>query len=598
MYFLNAVLFSCLIAKTICDSDKILLKFKSDVDKVGRSFEDLIFDVVKKIVDDVSAYQIDGDYYNSEEKTTQHSITKKILDSVENTTQENTTEETTASNRWIKNSTHPVDIFHNRLKRSASVNSTPPHEAKSTTASPINSTCPTKLQSEETLGFRQMEDLKGEIKKLQDLVVLLRDQQKIISLLDQNLDGFQSDFSSRFGARDVLKILDYVNNRDTQDREGKFSSSANSFELVDIKNDLKKAIATLNKTREILAMERKKEVLLEKELRDQKLDINFLKTMMEKLYKTDVNFHRDSIANDILGAVRHLPKELPSHNVVKAMKEGGNARRVQEIEEKVRVGNEHNSKTSDLDDLERILHKLNQPKNADTESKTLDSQKEMGKEKEEESLIKQLKSLEKYLEHRKKHDINTHPNTESEIARKLQFAMKMMDEDKSRHLDEEIEVELQKLQEAIDNLRPKDDLINEIPFTYQPDDDNKRFQAMLKKIFSKSRKEQDEAERYQMMLNKFFYKENKREEDPVKQLQMLWDRMTSQGTKNGVDDPNIKEYDSLVKEITELRKQLASVKRSQMGNDNFYSNRDVYSYGYPGSYPRYFEYISVLYSQL
>lgn len=125
----------------------------------------------------------------------------------------------------------------------------------------VRQLCQKRCEENERAETQQIKDLKTEVKKLQDMVQLLKNQQKIIDILDYNATKQTRE--------------------ETEDNE----NLPNSEELAKMKTDLKNVIASLNETREVIQLQKAKDEILEEELTKQKKEIMVLKRTVEDILR-------------------------------------------------------------------------------------------------------------------------------------------------------------------------------------------------------------------------------------------------------------------------------------------------------------------------
>ncbi|XP_050295339.1 uncharacterized protein LOC126735412 isoform X2 [Anthonomus grandis grandis] len=191
-----------------------------------------------------------------------------------------------------------------------------------------------ELSREMVLEQQKLQNLKAEVRKLNKLVALLKNQQELINdVADSNLENssLYKTIQSFGQQRDDNIKVKKMNKQDLTSEEVKPSKESTYFqEVSELKLNLHKNEEILNKTKEILLIERKKGEELEIELKRQNSELKFLKAMMENLYdkstsvtqpRSLINISRkDNLKNrdlkdldidDILGSVP-APRSLPN----------------------------------------------------------------------------------------------------------------------------------------------------------------------------------------------------------------------------------------------------------------------------------------------
>ncbi|XP_048519822.1 uncharacterized protein LOC109538203 isoform X6 [Dendroctonus ponderosae] len=200
--------------------------------------------------------------------------------------------------------------------------------ANSQTNSQNNPACISQTQEEK----QKFEDLKTEVRKLSELVSLLKDQQKMIKELSQSGDNVKDDNSlessylyntlKRWQLNQDAKRFKIQNDSYQSEKE---LQSRSTQEIDKLKADLKQTEQHVTETQLIVNKEKEKEAFLEMELKRQNREIKFLKALMENVYdktnaKTDKKTHdsggfrtsdfEDIDIDSVLG-VAHTPKPWP-----------------------------------------------------------------------------------------------------------------------------------------------------------------------------------------------------------------------------------------------------------------------------------------------
>ncbi|KAL3274384.1 hypothetical protein HHI36_015782 [Cryptolaemus montrouzieri] len=141
--------------------------------------------------------------------------------------------------------------------------------------------CYEKNGREDLLEKQHIEDLKYEVNKLRSVVDLLREQQKLIN-------SFDSGDKKVMNEQEMLDVLNQINNKKNPDPTDKnqaneidVTEKAKHEDLARIKLQLQETIENLNRTKEILSLEHKKEMNLEEEMKNQKTEIGWLKLIIE-----------------------------------------------------------------------------------------------------------------------------------------------------------------------------------------------------------------------------------------------------------------------------------------------------------------------------
>ncbi|XP_066151675.1 uncharacterized protein [Euwallacea fornicatus] len=172
-----------------------------------------------------------------------------------------------------------------------------------------------KTATATNLEQQQFEELKQEVRKLSDLVQLLKDQQLLIKTMDErnlnskNIDGNVA--KNHFFPQGLEQFEKHKNEE---------LYSVDDTKLKAIEKSLKTTEENLKTTNELLKTEIEKEKMLEKELKKQSSELKFIKVMMEHIYdsnnnkkKIDVNDSQKRLFDDvdsIVGATR-MPNFYP-----------------------------------------------------------------------------------------------------------------------------------------------------------------------------------------------------------------------------------------------------------------------------------------------
>nr|CAI5858429.1 unnamed protein product [Callosobruchus analis] len=314
-----------------------------------------------------------------------------------------------------------LDKFVKRSKRSAAaeqpVNVVEPPLTNSLHSKERKSDCikDTNIAKERIL------ELKEEIKNLHDIVVLLKDQQNAMSFLDHETKDIDDNFAQRYSKKDLLKILEHLSDNSLDEfqasKENEIpehnTESTVHEELHKLKSDLKKAVHALNKTREIINYDKQIEKSLQDEIKRHRAELNLLKVVMERLLKNNTADDNEAV----LGATLHQPKELP---MLKSAT--------------TRESAIQGARASDLGNLRRLLQGLIDRRNR------------------ENSLSKLLQQLSGQIPASGR-DLSD----ESEFLRVLQLAAKLIEQPLQGRIDD-TDTELRRLQNAIESLRPKEEV--------------------------------------------------------------------------------------------------------------------------------------------
>ncbi|XP_044759235.1 uncharacterized protein LOC123316974 [Coccinella septempunctata] len=378
------------------------------------------------------------------------------------------------------------------------------------------SNCYEKNNRDDLLEKQHIEDLKYEVTKLRNVVDLLKEQQKLIN----SFDGDKKTMNTQ----EMMTVLNQLNNNNdkpvaldkTQQYSVDTTTKAKHEELGQIKVQLKEAIDNLNRTKEILNLEHRKEMTLETELKSQKTEINWLKLIIEnfiiaqakkkikdepndtKIIEPEVKTMNDT---NLVGAKNPTVSLKKTHNrtipstVQMAQEKLMEMEQMHSRESSTNDENDRGFKrqmddikvsspkgrASSMSNLEKLLDNL-----SDKQSKTIDDDdnfqnrifdaiKQLRKKKEEESFTKDLI---------RKLQLNTvESKSEDDMLVKFQKALKALDNPQGKSDDLDIEDQLKVLQKEINKLKSTDVNL----FTGElksPEEDNAQLQLMLTKLIA------------------------------------------------------------------------------------------------------------------
>ncbi|CAH1154382.1 unnamed protein product [Phaedon cochleariae] len=478
-------IFMCALisVQSLSKRDKKLLKFKKEVDKIGTDLENFTFDIAKEVVrkSDFDSYpEYDYEDDNEEDYATKEDHPAK--NSAPNET------EYTHNNKIVKEKKHNIDstttsVHHNtnkaenqtkpstkvneprktRTKRSLSNDPTELSENsmhESTVEVTNNKDCYQKTLEESLLERQDIEDLKREVNHLHELVIILKDQQKILTELEKERN---SESTQRFNPKDLLKVLEHLN-KDIMDKDRETTSYSTHSELEKIKSDLRTAILALDKTKNVVVEDRKKEIALEMELDRQKVELDLLKSKIERMYRNNTELPKAENETLIVGSPQHLPKAMPVLKLEDNMSEGAQKQLQQKtpearesIDDPRRQVASQKRRASDLEDLTRLLRGMDKPKKPDLESKIAELQEELEKNSKEEKMKQQLQMLTKLLAKEKQPIAPKTLSSDEDEVKKLQLLVQLLSKPQGKTEDDsDVNDELRKLQRAIENLRPKE----------------------------------------------------------------------------------------------------------------------------------------------
>ncbi|XP_066246734.1 uncharacterized protein [Euwallacea similis] len=145
-----------------------------------------------------------------------------------------------------------------------------------------------KTSTDTNLEHQQFEELKQEVRKLGDLVQLLKDQQLLIKTVDErnlNSQNINEDLAKGHFLNEGLKQFEKHKNE---------VYNVDNAKLKAIETSLKATEKNLKTTSDLLKTEIEKEEMLETELKKQNSELKFIKVMMEHLYDGEKD-HKEKI---------------------------------------------------------------------------------------------------------------------------------------------------------------------------------------------------------------------------------------------------------------------------------------------------------------
>nr|CAH7764131.1 unnamed protein product [Callosobruchus chinensis] len=264
-------------------------------------------------------------------------------------------------------------------------------------------------------------ELKEEIKNLHDIVVLLKDQQNVMSFLDHETKDIDDNFAERYSKKDLLKILEHLSDSSLDEfrasKENEIpehnTESTVHEELHKLRSDLKKAVHALNRTREIINDDKQIEKSLQDEIKRHRAELKVLKVVMARLLKNNTNDDNEPV----LGAILRQPEERPGVKFP--------------ITRETPIPR---ARASDLGNIRRLLQGV------------------IDKRNRENSLSKLLQQLSGQTPASGR-DLSD----ETEFLRVLQLAARLIEQPLQGRIDD-TDSELKRLQNAIEFLRPKEEM--------------------------------------------------------------------------------------------------------------------------------------------
>ncbi|XP_074027430.1 uncharacterized protein isoform X2 [Leptinotarsa decemlineata] len=487
MYFSTNVIILANIFNIVTQSEisrrqNKLKTFRNDINKIGEDVENFIFDIAKEVVSKTDGF-FDSDYEidyedGSNEETSDSPQQSDEIDQLNKSRLKNILKKgniTDTTNTTLTNNNLEERHFSKKRYKRSPISDAPetidiPEE---NTNQVKTSQCAKDTPKDVALERRHIEDLKEEVKKLYELVILLKDQQKILSQLDDRSDDIESDISKRFEQKELLTVLEHLNNdsisepvtengsvkKVSEDSVPMVQINPAHKELEHLKFDIKQTMAALNQTHDFLVHQKNSEIALRKELQKQKIEINILKIMVTKLFQ-NLNFTnlkdkkvKETFDTEVVGSPLYLPNHMSASKKNHGTSKESYDRKYSLDEQKTNIARE-----SDLDDISRFFNELDKPKVSDLEMKLMELGVDKDKKKREDNLKKLLIVLETLLERQQtKPNSNFLPSNDNDRLRKLQLVLRLMSRPQGK-IDDNIEDELEKLQSEIDKLKPEKEM--------------------------------------------------------------------------------------------------------------------------------------------
>ncbi|CAH0563833.1 unnamed protein product [Brassicogethes aeneus] len=430
---------------------------RNDLDNVGVNLENFVVDVLKQFLFNGTK--------DSSESTEQEIKEETTTETNESTSKETTTEEIST----LEPSTINPNNF--LVKPDDIETTTTKSKKRSRRVRRQVENCTPKTVEELRLEKKHIEDLNREVKKLNELVVLLRDQRDILHILNEDSNK-PNKFLKNETKVTLIKGLRQLNKKELEqsnsqhvekneiplDEDVKKVERPTHKELEHLKNQLCETVRQLNETRRMLKMEQMKENSLEVELMHQKNDIGNLFKLVKNMSKT-----QDKQNDTILGTQFNFLAHPAVKNHLDQAKNVTQSRGATEETHKSR------SRASELSDLAKILDTLNEPKRTQpTNDEILRVLNALTPPQESKSLNVDFRELQDTINQRREQEDRL-----NQIARALKAAQsKSSPQSKS----DDIDGRLKELQDAINKLKPRDDDLRQ--------DDEARFQAMLSNLIA------------------------------------------------------------------------------------------------------------------
>lgn len=434
----------------IQENENKVLKFRVDMDQIGVDLENFFYDLLTEALNNYG--KIEKSYSKHKEDSTPTQTTNnKLHDFVQQYNSQllplklNPTGTTTSSqnvldhylDNYIEN--HSPSLKNKRRKRASDSRDIIINQQE-----PL-SNCSQKTQREHYLEHMHIEELKDEIGKLKDLILLLRSQQKTILSLDELIN---ENLTNNNQTKKMLNAWKNINPSDLSDSENsKFPSELQEHknpvheELANLKNDLHQTISLLNTTRAFLVEEQQQGMSLKNEMKSLNKELGEMKIMIEKMYQLNNISSPESHFNTILGKPLHLPKSLP----VEIMK----SRENMDITTK-----EHNDEVNTKvrsSRLDKLLKELDRPKDISTEINKL--QQELKRSKDQENM---KKILQKLLNKDDKLSGRNLLSDELDTSIQWQKILKTINNSPTQTDDDEVENDLKQLAQVINSLQSHD----------------------------------------------------------------------------------------------------------------------------------------------
>ncbi|CAG9831804.1 unnamed protein product [Diabrotica balteata] len=234
-----------------------LLKYKTDIDKIGMDVENFIYEIAKEVAKKADSF-INNEYQEYDAPTEENPILENSIRKEEATTSAtvNVIEDYTEQEEERRK--RSIDDIHREDNIIATAEKPEVHQ-------------------ESNVIDHSVDDIKQEVKKLTDLTVMLKEQQNILALLGEK--GKFLNHNLQYDPQDMIHVLEQLEDQ----RKILLPTKGNNKELKHLKIDIQEAIGALNKTSEGMDNEKDKELKLEYEIKQQKEEIEMLKDLVEQL---------------------------------------------------------------------------------------------------------------------------------------------------------------------------------------------------------------------------------------------------------------------------------------------------------------------------
>ncbi|XP_057669238.1 uncharacterized protein LOC130901713 isoform X1 [Diorhabda carinulata] len=504
MFFFIAIIFltHTLRITALSDSESDLMKYKTDLDQIGNDVENFLYDISKDIlkkadkfvgIDYGSGYEDDVEDESEKEKN-KNKINKEKIEVFTTPATVNVIEDYTEAENERKKRSVLEDYPSGNILTVAET--------------------PDCIDRTESFDDQSLNEIKQELRKLTELTILLKDQQKILSELNKEGNNINNDLSDEYNPRDLIHLLKTLEN----DRKS-IKPKAEKQKIFDkLKMEIQKAISALNETNDERNIQKGRELVMETKIKQQNEDIVALKILVKQLLNQTHIPHKENnkstdkikdieTNDEIVGLPLFLPQTLPKFipkvenkkhlrinniaqersrqdkpivsNVENTEKLKKDFKKVEFTTKDRPIVNKVNNKTEEKEPIEprsssaekeivKFLDEVIEPHNSNLEDKIRELEVNLSEENKEKSLKQQLSILRRLIKKERDEpsskslfEDDSGEDEDIQFLKRLQIAMRALGKESSkpeRKLDVGIETRLQQLQTEIENLKPKEEI--------------------------------------------------------------------------------------------------------------------------------------------